>query len=99
MSFQVNGNNMNASQSPHSTALTPQEVAEAGTFFRYMAEYVGFTPDDAAVIRQTRPIIAKHQPDIVSDFYTHLLRYPFTRELFLQSDGTIDEQYLLLRMR
>lgn len=90
---------MNAPESHHPTTRTTQEVAEAGKFFRYMAEYVGFTPADAAVIRQTQWIIAKHLPAIVSEFYTHLLRYPLTRNLFLQPDGTINEQYLLLRMR
>ncbi|HXF60364.1 MAG TPA: Rieske 2Fe-2S domain-containing protein [Caldilineaceae bacterium] len=75
------------------------QTAEAGRFFRYMADYVGFTPADAAVIRQTRPLIAKYLPEIVSDFYTHLLRYPLTRRLFLLPDGTINEPYLVLRMR
>jgi nitrite reductase/ring-hydroxylating ferredoxin subunit len=64
-----------------------------------MAEYVGFTPADAVAIRQTQPIIAKHLPAIVSEFYTHLLRYPLTRKLFLRADGTVNEEYLLLRMR
>ena len=90
---------MNAPESQHPTARTTQQVAEADRFFRYMAEYVGFTPADAAVIRQTRWIIAKHLPAIVSDFYTHLLRYPLTRSLFLQPDGRINDDYLILRMR
>jgi nitrite reductase/ring-hydroxylating ferredoxin subunit len=77
----------------------PHDKAEAGRFFRYMAEYVGLTAADAELIRQTRPIIAKHLPDIVSDFYLHLLRYPLTRTLFLLPDGTINESYLTLRMR
>src|SRR5688500_9021258 len=90
---------MNAPASHHPTTRTPRDGAGAGRFFRYMAEYVGFTPADATVIRQTQSIIAKHLPAIVSDFYTHLLRYPLTRNLFLQPDGTINEQYLVLRMR
>lgn len=76
-----------------------EREAEAGSFFRYMAEYVGFTPADAALIRQTQPIIAKYLPEIVGDFYTHLLRYPLTRRLFLLPDGTLNEAYLMLRMR
>jgi nitrite reductase/ring-hydroxylating ferredoxin subunit len=90
---------MNAPESHQPIARTTQDVAEAGRFFRYMAEYVGFTLADAEVIRQTRPIIAKHLSAIVSDFYTHLLRYPLTRSLFLHPDGTINEEYLVLRMR
>lgn len=103
MDARVKGDGMNALES-HPAAPTPQQVsqqdaAEAGRFFRYMAEYVGFTSADAQTIRQTRPIIAKHLPTIVSNFYAHLLRYPLTRKLFLKPDGTINEDYLLLRMR
>ncbi|MCC6457208.1 MAG: Rieske 2Fe-2S domain-containing protein [Caldilineaceae bacterium] len=90
---------MKAPENHHPAAATTQGVTEAGRFFRYMAEYVGFTPVDAEVIHQTRSIIAKYLPEIVSDFYTHLLRYPLTRSLFLHPDGTINEEYLVLRMR
>lgn len=90
---------MSAPESLHPAAHTAHDAAEAGRFFRYMADYVGFTPADAAVIRQTRPIIAKYLPEIVSEFYTHLLRYPLTRGLFLQPDGAINQEYLVLRMR
>src|SRR3954451_10462608 len=90
---------MDTSQNRHLTSRSPEEIAEAGAFFRYMADYVGFTAADAALIRQTRPIIVKHLPEIVTDFYNHLLRYPLTRALFLQADGTVNESYLLMRMR
>jgi len=90
---------MDALERHHPAGRAPDDVAEAGRFFRYMAEYVGLTPADVSVIRQTQPIIAKHLSDIVSEFYIHLLRYPFTRSLFLHPDGTINEPYLMLRMR
>ncbi|MCA1554810.1 MAG: Rieske 2Fe-2S domain-containing protein, partial [Chloroflexi bacterium] len=48
---------------------------------------------------QSKPIIAKHVAEIVDKFYAHLLRYPPTRKFFLTSDGSIDRQYLELRMR
>jgi nitrite reductase/ring-hydroxylating ferredoxin subunit/hemoglobin-like flavoprotein len=76
-----------------------QGAQDSGRYFRYMAEFVGFKPDDAETIRRTKPIIEKHLPDIVSRFYSHLLRYPPTRQWFLKSDGTIDNDYLELRMR
>jgi nitrite reductase/ring-hydroxylating ferredoxin subunit/hemoglobin-like flavoprotein len=81
-----------------------QEVAsagaeDAGRYFRYMADYVGFTDADAAAIRQTQPIIEKHLPAIVSKFYAHLLRYGPTRKYFLHADGTLNQEYLELRMR
>ena len=72
---------------------------DAGRYFQYMAEYVGFTAADADAIRQTRPIIEKHLPEIVSKFYAHLLRYPPTRSFFLGPDGSLNQDYLELRMR
>jgi nitrite reductase/ring-hydroxylating ferredoxin subunit len=76
-----------------------QGAEDAGKYFRYMSEFVGFSAADADAIRQTKPIIEKHLAEIVSKFYTHLLRYPPTRQWFLKSDGTIDQEYVELRMR
>lgn len=76
-----------------------QGAEDAGKYFRYMSEFVGFTAEDADTIRQTKPIIEKHLPDIVTKFYAHLLRYPPTRQWFLKSDGTFDQEYIELRMR
>jgi nitrite reductase (NADH) small subunit len=76
-----------------------QGAEDSGRYFRYMAEFVGFKPEDAEVIRRTKPVIEKHLPDIVGRFYSHLLRYPPTRQWFLNPDGTIDNDYLELRMR
>jgi len=76
-----------------------QGVEDSGKYFRYMSEFVGFTAADAETIGQTRAVIEKHLPSIVSRFYTHLLRYPPTRQWFLNSAGAIDQDYLELRMR
>lgn len=67
-------------------------------YFRYMAEFIGFTEEDAQKIRSTRYIIEKYIPDMVGGFYSHLLRYPATRKYFLTKDGTVDQEYLELRM-
>jgi nitrite reductase (NADH) small subunit len=72
---------------------------DSGAYFRYMSEFVGLTSKDAEMIRQTKPIIEKNLPEIVAKFYTHLLRYPPTRQWFLREDGTVDQDYLELRMR
>jgi nitrite reductase/ring-hydroxylating ferredoxin subunit/hemoglobin-like flavoprotein len=72
---------------------------DAGLYFRYMADFVGFTLEDAETIKQTQPIIEKHLPEIVAKFYAHLLRYPPTRSVFAKKDGTIDQAYVELRMR
>ncbi len=84
---------------PVTSALMPKRGAEdAGRYFRYMAEFVGFTGADAEAIAQTHPIIEKHLPGIVADFYDQLLRYPPTRQVFLKPDGTIDQEYVEKRM-
>lgn len=72
---------------------------DSGKYFKYMADFVGFTSADADIIRQTKPIIEKHLPEIVSKFYSHLLRYPPTRKFFLKKDGSVDQDYVELRMR
>ncbi len=72
---------------------------DAGRYFRYMAEFVGFDERDAQVIQQTGALIDKHLPAIVSKFYDHLLRYPPTRKFFLKKDGSLDQDYIELRMR
>lgn len=80
-------------------ALNPSASKDAGKYFRYMAEFVGFTSTDEQAIVKTKPIVEKHLARIVSEFYEHLLRYPPTRKFFLKKDGTLDEAYLELRMR
>ncbi len=72
---------------------------DSGLYFRYMTEFVGFTPADAETIHQSALIIEKHLPSIVADFYANLLRYPPTRKFFLKKDGSIDQDYLQKRMQ
>ncbi len=84
---------------PLHEGATIQGAEDSGAYFKYMSEFVGFTPQDAEYIRQTKPYIEKHLPEIVDKFYAHLLRYPPTRKFFLKKDGTIDQPYLELRMR
>ncbi len=71
---------------------------EAGRYFRYMAQFVGFTDADAKAIRQSALVVEKHLPEIIGRFYTNLLQYPPTRKIFLKKDGGVDEDYLQLRM-
>jgi nitrite reductase/ring-hydroxylating ferredoxin subunit len=85
------------------TQSTTQErfkrgAADAGHFFAYIADFVGFTEDERAAIREVRFIIEKHIPQIVAEFYAQLLRFPATRKLFLKKDGTIDQEYVEMRM-
>jgi nitrite reductase/ring-hydroxylating ferredoxin subunit/hemoglobin-like flavoprotein len=83
----------------HQSEVASHGAQDSGQYFRYMAEFVGFTEADAAVIRTTRPLIEKHLPAIVGKFYAHVLRYAPTRKFFLKKDGTLDKEYLELRMR
>lgn len=71
---------------------------DSGAYFRYMADYVGFTQDDADAIHESGLVIEKYIPEIVAQFYTHLLNYPPTRSHFLRPDGTVNQDYLHLRM-
>jgi nitrite reductase (NADH) small subunit len=73
-------------------------AADAGRFFAYISDFVGFTDEDAVAIRETRFIIEKYIPTIVAGFYTQLLRFPATRRLFQKKDGSIDQEYLEMRM-
>lgn len=89
----------NSTTSPAPAAPAKRGAPDAGKYFRYMAEFVGFTSADEQAIIKTRPVVEKHLPVIVGEFYEHLLRYPPTRKFFLKPDGTLDEPYLQLRMR
>ncbi len=85
------------------TDVSPDEAkaaqaAEAGRYFRHMAQFVGFTEDDARAIKESQLIIEKYIPHIVGQFYDHLLRYPPTRKYFVNKEGEVDQEYLRLRM-
>ena len=58
---------------PFSNAPDRKHAEEAGRYFRYMAEFVGFDKDDADAIRQSSIIIEKYLPGIIGRFYTNLL--------------------------
>jgi nitrite reductase (NADH) small subunit len=71
---------------------------DAGQYFRYMSEFVGFGAQEAEAIRATHLIVEKYIPQIVGQFYSKLLSYPPTRKVFSKKDGSIDQEYLQLRM-
>jgi nitrite reductase/ring-hydroxylating ferredoxin subunit/hemoglobin-like flavoprotein len=90
---------MMTKQAPAESTAAKRGAADAGLYFTHMAEFIGFTAEDAEAIKQSKPIIVKHLPEIVAKFYAHLLRYPPTRAFFLKKDGSVDSEYLELRMR
>ena len=76
-----------------------QGSQDSGRYFQYMAQFVDFNEADAETIKQTKPIVERHLPELVTKFYSHLLRHPPTRKFFLKKDGSIDQPYVELRMR
>ena len=71
---------------------------EASQYFRYMSEFVGFGSQEIEAIQATHLIVEKYIPQIVGQFYTRLLGYPPTRKIFSRKDGSVDQEYLQLRM-
>jgi 3-phenylpropionate/trans-cinnamate dioxygenase ferredoxin component len=71
---------------------------DAGVYFRSMAQFVGFDKKQIDAIYESRYIIEKHIPEIVAEFYSHLLKYPGTRKFFLNPDQTINHEYVQFRM-
>ena len=76
-----------------------QGAQDSNRYFQDMAQFVGFNEADAETIKQSRPIVEKHLPELVTQFYSHLLRHPPTRKFFIKKDGSIDQPYVELRMR
>ena len=74
-------------------------AVDAPRYFRFMADFVGFAPADAQTIRETRSVVEKHLSSIIAEFYAQLLRFPATRKHFLKKDGSLDQDYLELRMQ
>ncbi len=56
---------------------------DAGAYFRSMAEFY---------------VIEKYIPELVTEFYVHLLKYPATRRFFLDPDGSVNNEYVQFRM-
>ena len=74
-------------------------AVDAPRYFRFMADFVGFTPADAQTIRETRSVVEKHLPTIIGSSMRSSCAFPATRKPFLKKDGTIDQDYLELRMQ
>ena len=52
---------------------------DAWDYFKYMADFVGFTQKTRRPSARSGLVIEKYIPEIVSKFYSQLLRYPLTR--------------------
>lgn len=58
--------------------------------FRYLAEFVGFTADDAAAIQASAPYLGPLIPQIVETTYEKLLKYETTARHFVPRQSGYD---------
>jgi len=57
-----------------------------------MAEFIGFTDEDAELIRATGPAVIAHADEVTKVVYDHLLEQPGTYNFFRKDDGSIDDE-------
>ena len=59
-----------------------------------MADFVGFTEDDLALVRGSGPILLAHAEELTTAVYDHFLQFPPTARFFLTPAGEIDQARL-----
>ena len=68
--------------------------ADMEGFVHELMAFIGLNDEDVQLIRQTAPMILKHERTITSALYEHFLQFPSTAPFFLTPDGNPDEQRL-----
>jgi protoglobin len=63
---------------------------------RFLEDFVGFTDDDWAAIRESVEVLVPHLPALLDALYEHLLSFDDTRRLFAVGDE-VDLLYLAVR--
>ena len=61
---------------------------------RQMAEFVCFTDEDLALVRESGPILLARADELTAAVYDHFLRFPATARFFLTPEGEIDRSRL-----
>ena len=61
---------------------------------QHMADFVGLTEADLALIRETGPVILDRADDLAAAVYEHFLSYPATAPYFLTRQGEVNETRL-----
>ena len=61
---------------------------------RQMAEFVGFTDEDLALVRESGPILLDRAEELTTAVYDHFLLFPATARFFLTPEGEIDQTRL-----
>jgi hypothetical protein len=64
---------------------------------QHLREFVGYTEDDAKIIRQTLGNLAKHAQVVVDSIYEHLFRYSSTAKYFIDPRGVINNAFVAKR--
>jgi hypothetical protein len=59
-----------------------------------MADFVGFTEDDLALVRTSGPILLARAEELTTAVYDHFLQFPATARFFLTPEGEIDQTRL-----
>ena len=66
--------------------------ADMERFVREQMAFVGLGAEDIALIRQTAPLVLKHEAALTSALYEHFLKFPATAQFFLGPDGAPDRE-------
>ncbi len=61
---------------------------------RQMADFMGITDDDLALVRASGPILLARADELTSAVYDHFLQFPAAARFFLTPDGEIDRTRL-----
>lgn len=64
---------------------------------RQMADFVGLTEDDLALIRSSAPALLPRADELAAAVYERFLSYPATARYFLHRDGAVNETRLARR--
>lgn len=63
----------------------------------FLEEFIGFSNDDRAALRQSAEILGPHLPGILDALYAHLLSFDDTRRIFLGPNGEVNPDYIATR--
>ena len=61
---------------------------------RQMADFVGFSDEDLALVRASGPILLDRAEELTTAVYDHFLLFPATARFFLTPEGEIDQSRL-----
>ena len=68
--------------------------ADMEGFVNEIMAFIGLDEADIMLIRQTAPMVLKHERALTEALYDHFLKFPATASFFLKEDGTLDNQRL-----